>query len=104
VEIERRRADVEDAEWELEWLLDSQEDSSCWGSTEASEARLRQDALADAEIRRKLDAMDFSKHAHARLDYLLTVAFSCIGVFNRRRALSLNEEIQRAEADPGPVN
>jgi hypothetical protein len=104
VEIAKRKADVEDAEWELEFLLDSHEDSSCWGTTEASEARLRSNLLADAEIADKLNAMEFSKRAHARLDFLLSVAFSALGVFHRRRALSLAMEIQRREADRGPVN
>jgi hypothetical protein len=97
VEIEKRKADVEDHEWELECLLSVNEDSEQWGTTEAAEERNRSNLLADAEIRDRLDAAQFSKRAHARLDYLLSLSFIVIGLFHRKRALSLCEEIQRRE-------
>jgi hypothetical protein len=100
VEIAKRKADVEDHEWELEALLDSNENCD-WGSEEAAMERNRLNALADAEIRDRLNATEFSRRAHARLDYLLSVAFTVIGVFHRKRALSLCEEIQRRETCSG---
>jgi hypothetical protein len=107
VEIAKRKADLEDHEWELECMLSVREDSSQWGTTEAAEERLRQDALADAEIRDRLNVTEFSKRAHARLDFLLSVAHATIGNFHRRRGISLAEEMQRGESGSdrwGPVN
>jgi hypothetical protein len=60
---------------ELEVMFSVREDSSQWGTTEAAEERLRQDALADAEIRDRLNVTEFSKRAHARLDFLLCLIF-----------------------------
>jgi hypothetical protein len=103
-EIAKRKADVEDHEWELECLLSVNEDGEQWGTEEAAMERNRSNLLADCEIRDRLDATRFSRRAHARLDYLLTLSFSCIGLFHRKRALSLAMEIERREADRGPVN
>jgi hypothetical protein len=104
VEIAKRRADLEDAEFFLECVLASHEDSDQWETEEARLARQREDSLADMEIKRKLDSLEFGDRATRRLDYLLGLAVMLIGCFHRKRALSLAEEIQRREADPGAVN
>jgi hypothetical protein len=57
--------------------------------TEAVAERTRLAAKADAEVLRLLNTLPFGDRATRRLDYLLTLAHSLVGIWHRRRLLSL---------------
>jgi hypothetical protein len=96
-EMERQRLELIDREWELEVTLQVHEDPGD-DPTEAVEERSRIAAKADAEVLRLLNTLPFGDRATRRLDYLLTLAHSLLGVWHRRRLLSLcRRELEEIE-------